>query len=175
MFVGQDDDLAPIFIRHGLLLGQIIQLGSRFGVISNVFLVLRVPTPPPPFPGISARPPLIGLDGGVTPNDVPILGLSYVSDDGGTTFTRRTDFNFRFSLRLALNRGSSMTMPATTIRGLHRLAVGESGAGQLGVVLITASPVCVPTPESRDARRRACVGRQDAGRDRPSSRSTLIR
>jgi hypothetical protein len=98
-FVGQDDDLAPLFFRRGLVLGQIIQLGVRFGVIDNLFLVLRVPTPPPPFPGVSARPPLIGLDGGVAVNDVPIRGLSYVSDDGGTTFTQRNDFNFRFSLR----------------------------------------------------------------------------
>jgi hypothetical protein len=103
MIGGQDDDLTPLFVRNGLLLGQIIQFGVRFGVIDNLFLVLRVPTTTP-FPGISARPPLIGLDGGVVPNDVPILGLSYVSDDGGATFTRRTDFNFRFSLRFAGER-----------------------------------------------------------------------
>ena len=39
----------------------------------------------------------------------------------------------------------------------------------------SANPVCVPTPESRDVRRRACLGRQDAARDPPSNRSALIR
>jgi len=33
-------------------------------------------------------------------NDVPIFGLSYVSDDGGATWIRPA-FNFRFSLVLA--------------------------------------------------------------------------
>jgi hypothetical protein len=42
---------------------------------------------------------LIGLDGGVTPNDVAIFGQSFVSTDG-TTFTRVANFNFRFSLGL---------------------------------------------------------------------------
>lgn len=101
LLIGQDDDLTPVFVRNGVALGQLVQLGIRFGVIENLFLVLRVPTPPPAFPGVSGRPPLIGLDGGVTPNDVPILGLSFVSDDNGVTFTRRTDFNFRFSLRFS--------------------------------------------------------------------------
>ena len=71
-----------------------------FDLIDNLFLVLRVPTTTP-FPGVSATPPLIGLDGGVAVNDVPIFGLSYISDDGGTTFNRVPNFNFRFSLRLA--------------------------------------------------------------------------
>jgi len=33
-----------------------------------------------------------------TRNDVPIFGLSYISDDSGATFTQVTNFNFRFSL-----------------------------------------------------------------------------
>ena len=36
----------------------------------------------------------------MTVNDVPIFGLSYVSDDGGATFTQVTNFNFMFSLTL---------------------------------------------------------------------------
>jgi hypothetical protein len=99
MFLGQDSDLAPLFFRHGRLLGGLVRLGIHFGLIDNLFLVLRVPTTTP-FPGVSAIPPLIGLDGGVAVNDVAIFGLSYISDDGGTTFNRVDTFNFRFSLRL---------------------------------------------------------------------------
>jgi hypothetical protein len=51
-----------------------------------------------PFPGFNGLPPLIGLDGGVATNDVPILGRSFISDDGGATFTQNATFNFRFSL-----------------------------------------------------------------------------
>jgi hypothetical protein len=43
---------------------------------------------------------LIGLDGGGATNDVPIFGLSFISDDNGATFSRPA-FNFRFSLRFA--------------------------------------------------------------------------
>jgi hypothetical protein len=99
MVLGQDNDFAPTFFRHGRLLGGVVHLGIHFGLIDNLFLVLRVPTTPPP--GVSGIPPLIGLDGGVAMNDVPIFGLSYISDDGGTTFNRVPTFNFRFSLRLA--------------------------------------------------------------------------
>ena len=99
MVLGQDNDFAPTFFRHGRLLGGVVHLGIHFGLIDNLFLVLRVPTTPPP--GVSGIPPLIGLDGGVAVNDVPIFGLSYTPDDGGTTFNRSTQFNFRFSLRLA--------------------------------------------------------------------------
>jgi len=100
MFLGQDNDFAPFFFRHGGLLGKVVRLGMRFGLIDDLFLVLRVPTTTP-FPGVSAIPPLIGLDGGVAVNDVPIFNLSYISDDGGVTFNRVPNFNFRFSLRLA--------------------------------------------------------------------------
>lgn len=50
--------------------------------------------------GVSGVAPLIGLDGGVASNDVPILGLSFTSTDG-VTFVKNTTFNFRFSLVLA--------------------------------------------------------------------------
>jgi len=65
------------------------------GEIENLFLVLRLPTTTP-FPGISAIPPVIGLDGGVVVNDAP-FGNSYLSTDG-VTFNQVTNFNFRFSL-----------------------------------------------------------------------------
>jgi hypothetical protein len=69
---------------------------------TDIFLVLRVPTTAP-FPGVSALPPLTGLDGGQTPpatNEVPIFGLSYTSTDG-VTFNQNATFNFRFSLVLS--------------------------------------------------------------------------
>jgi hypothetical protein len=100
-FVGQDNDFAPFIFKDPRGLGRYIERRIARGRIQNLFLVLRIPTSAP-FPGVSAVPPLIGVDGvpgGV--NDVPILGLSFVSDDGGATFTPIPDFNFRFSLRLA--------------------------------------------------------------------------
>ena len=101
MFAGQDNDFAPLFPKHGELLGRFVQWAIDKGVIENLFLVLRVPSTTP-FPGVSGTPPLIGLDGGVAVNDRPIFGFSFLSDDGGVTFTRQTTFNFMFSLRLAL-------------------------------------------------------------------------
>jgi hypothetical protein len=98
-FIGQDNDFAPFFLKNGHQLGKRVLRGIADGSITNLFLVLQVPTTTP-FPGVSNLPPLIGLDGGVATNDVPIFGLSYVSSDGGATFTRNTMFNFRFSLVL---------------------------------------------------------------------------
>ena len=98
-FVGQDNDFAPLFLRRPRLLGQVIRWGVELGLIDNLFIVLRVPTSTP-FPGVSAAPPLIGLDGGVAVNDVPIFGLSYTSPDGAT-FAPNPAFNFMFSLVLS--------------------------------------------------------------------------
>jgi hypothetical protein len=100
-FVGQDNDLTPLYVKHGRALGRWVHRGIERGEIQNLFLVLQIPTTAP-FTGVSGAPPLIGLDGipGAT-NDVPILGLSFVSDDGGTSFIPVNEFNFRFSLRLA--------------------------------------------------------------------------
>jgi hypothetical protein len=101
-FVGQDNDLAPLFFERPRALGRFVQQGIDSGEIQNLFMVLQIPRVGP-FPGVSGIPPLVGLDGipgGV--NDVPFFGLSFVSDDGGQTFTPIADFNFRFSLRLAV-------------------------------------------------------------------------
>ncbi len=101
-FVGQDNDFAPWFFENPGELGRRIQRRIDRGKITDLFLVLRLPQTTP-FPGVSAIPPLIGLDGrpGLTPpNDVPIFGLSYLSADGAS-FTRVTTFNFRFSLVLS--------------------------------------------------------------------------
>jgi hypothetical protein len=96
-FLGRDNDFTPFhFVAPGLM-GHKIRQGIADGTIENLFLVLRVPTTTP-FPGFNGLPPLIGLDGGVATNDVPILGRSFISDDGGATFTQNATFNFRFSL-----------------------------------------------------------------------------
>ena len=99
-FLGQDSDFAPFYLKNGHELGKRVMRGIADGSITDLFMVLRIPTTTP-FAGVSGQPPLIGLDGGVTPNDVPIAGLSYVSSDGGATFVQNTQFNFRFSLVLS--------------------------------------------------------------------------
>ena len=99
-FLGADSDFAPFFFESGHELGRIVAEGIANGSIQNLFLVLRIPTTTP-FPGVSNMPPLIGLDGGVPTNDVPIFGLSYLSTNGGATFNRNNTFNFRFSLVLS--------------------------------------------------------------------------
>jgi hypothetical protein len=102
-FVGQDNDLAPLHFLFPRLLGAAVKKGIERGEIQNLFIVLQLPTTTP-FPGVSGLPPLIFLDGtppGV-PNDVPILGLSFTSIDGGATWTQVPNFNFRFSLITSL-------------------------------------------------------------------------
>ena len=98
-FLGQDGDFAPFYLSEGHALAKLVQQEIQAGTLSHVFIVLRVP--PRPFPGVSAIPPLIGLDGGVASNDAPIFGLSFLSTDG-VTFTRSNTFNFRFSLGLVV-------------------------------------------------------------------------
>ena len=95
MFVGQETDFSPFFVKTPRRLANKIRRGIASGEIQNLFLVLRIPTTTP-YPGISGQPPLIGLN--VT---APILGLSFVSSDGGATFSKVTNANFRFSLVLA--------------------------------------------------------------------------
>ena len=100
-FVGQDTDFARLIFDDPARLGARVRRDINRGRIQNLFLVLRVPTTTP-FPGASALPPLIGLDGDAGGNDGPIFGLSYFSNDGGVTFRQRTDTNFMF--RLVLSR-----------------------------------------------------------------------
>ena len=90
-FVGQDTDFAPFYFKNPHDLSETIRLGIADGSIQNLFLVIQIQ--PAPFPGVSAQPPLIGLS-----SQVPIMGRSFLSTNGGATFTRRNDFNFRFSL-----------------------------------------------------------------------------
>jgi Matrixin len=90
-FLGQDTDFSPFYFKNPHDLSEIIRLGIGDGSIQNLFLVIQIPTAP--FPGVSNQPPLIGLS-----SQAPILGRSFLSTNGGLTFNRRNDFNFRFSL-----------------------------------------------------------------------------
>ncbi|HVR99506.1 MAG TPA: matrixin family metalloprotease [Thermoanaerobaculia bacterium] len=98
-FIGQDNDFAPFYFLLPSVLGYAVETGIASGHIQDLFLVLRIPTTTP-YPGVSALPPLIALDGGNATNDVPINGLSYTSTDG-VTWSQVTNFNFRFSLVLS--------------------------------------------------------------------------
>jgi hypothetical protein len=90
-FIAQDTDFAPFYFKNPQDLSEVIRLGIADGSIQNLFLVLQIP--PAPFAGVSNQPPLIGLSA-----QAPILGRSFLSTNGGLTFTRRNDLNFRFSL-----------------------------------------------------------------------------
>ncbi len=90
-FLAQDTDLSPFYFKNPHDLSEVIRAGIASGSIQNLFLVLEIPTAP--FAGVSNQPPLVGLS-----TQAPILGRSYLSTNGGLTFNRRNDFNFRFSL-----------------------------------------------------------------------------
>jgi hypothetical protein len=99
-FAARENDFAQLFVKNPHETGRRVFRDLAKGAITDLFIVLRIPTTTP-FDGVSGQPPLIGLDGGVAVNDVPIFGLSYVSDDGGVTFTQSPTFNFRFGLVFA--------------------------------------------------------------------------
>jgi hypothetical protein len=90
-FVAQDTDFAPYYFKNPHDLSEVIRLGIADGSIQNLFLVLEIP--PAPFAGVSGQPPLIGLS-----LQAPILGRSFLSTNGGVTFNRRNDLNFRIGL-----------------------------------------------------------------------------
>ena len=91
LFVAQDTDFAPFYFKNPHDLSEKVRLGIADGSIQNLFLVIQIR--PAPFAGISAQPPLLGLS-----TTAPILGRSFLSTNGGATFTRRNDLNFRISL-----------------------------------------------------------------------------
>lgn len=97
-FLAQDNDFAPMYIKNPHDVGRAVRTLTDSGV--DLFVILRIPTAAP-FAGVSGQAPLVGLDGGVASNDVPIFGHSYHSDDGGATWTRSTTFNFRFGLTVS--------------------------------------------------------------------------
>ena len=92
LFVGQDGDFAPFYFKNPHDLSEVVRLGIADGSIQNLFLVIQIPSPAP-FAGVSNQPPLLGLS-----TQAPILGRSFLSTNGGLTFTRRNDLNFRISL-----------------------------------------------------------------------------
>lgn len=91
VFVAQDGDFAPFYFKNPHDLSEVIRAGIANGSIQNLFLVIQIP--PAPFAGVSAQPPLLGLS-----TQAPILGRSFLSTNGGLTFTRRNDLNFRIAL-----------------------------------------------------------------------------
>ena len=90
-FLSGEQDFGPYFFKNPHELSRKIRDGFADGSIQNLFLVVQ--TPLPPFVGVSNQPPLVGLS-----TQAPILGRSFLSLNGGLTFTRRNDVNFRFAL-----------------------------------------------------------------------------
>ena len=90
-FLAQDTDFAPFYFKNPHDLSETIRLGIADGSIQNLFLVLQIQSAP--FPGVSGQPSLIGLS-----TQAPILGRSYLSTNGGVSFNRRNDFNFRIGM-----------------------------------------------------------------------------
>lgn len=104
-FVAQELDFAPSYVRFPLAVGLLVEHRIRVGEIDSLFLVLRLPTESP-FPGPTAVPPVIGVDGPAGFNDVPIYGLSYRSTDG-VTFIQDNDWNYQFRLVITPLGGGS--------------------------------------------------------------------
>jgi hypothetical protein len=92
-FLAQDGDFAPFYFSNPAALGHTVRNEIAAGTLQNLFLVLQIPTTTP-FPGVSGQPPLVGLNTAGT-----IFGLSFLSNDGGVTFNRITNLNFRFALQ----------------------------------------------------------------------------
>lgn len=90
-FLSGETDFGHFYFKNPHDLSETVRLGIADGSIQNLFLVIQIPAAP--FPGVSNQPPLIGLS-----SQAPILGRSFLSLNGGATFARRNDFNFRFAL-----------------------------------------------------------------------------
>jgi len=91
LFVGQDLDFSPFYFKNPHDLSEVVRAGIANGSIQNLFLVIQIQ--PGPFPGVSGQPPLLGLS-----TQAPILGRSFLSTNGGLTFARRNDLNYRIAL-----------------------------------------------------------------------------
>lgn len=88
--VGQDFDSTPFFFENANGLSNVVASDLAKGKYADLVLIMELP--PGPFPGVSAFPPLTGLDASVP------TGTSFISDDGGVTFTPVTTFDFLFDL-----------------------------------------------------------------------------
>lgn len=91
VFVAQDLDFSPFYFKNPHVLSDKIRAGIANGSIQNLFLTIQIQSAP--FAGVSAQPPLLGLS-----TQAPILGRSFLSTNGGLTFTRRNDLNFRIGM-----------------------------------------------------------------------------
>lgn len=91
LFVAQDLDFSPFYFKNPHDLSAVIRAGIADGSIQNLFLTIQIQSAP--FAGVSAQPPLLGLS-----TQAPILGRSFLSLNGGLTFTRRNDLNFRIGM-----------------------------------------------------------------------------
>ena len=91
LFVAQDLDFSPFYFKNPQDLSARIREGIANGSIQNLFLTIQIQSAP--FAGVSAQPPLLGLS-----TQAPILGRSFLSTNGGLTFTRRNDLNFRIGM-----------------------------------------------------------------------------
>ena len=91
LFVAQDIDFSPFYFKNPHDLSEVIRLGIADGSIQNLFLTIQIL--PGPFAGVSNQPPLLGLS-----TQAPILGRSFLSTNGGLTFNRRNDLNFRIGM-----------------------------------------------------------------------------
>ena len=90
-FLSNETDFGVFYFKNPHDLSETVRAGIAAGTITDLFLVIQIPNAP--FLGVSNQPPLVGLS-----SQAPILGRSFLSLNGGTTFARRNDFNFRFSL-----------------------------------------------------------------------------
>ena len=90
-FVAQDTDFSPLYFKNPHDLSEKVRLGIADGSIQNLFLVIQIF--PAPFAGVSGQPPLLGLS-----TTAPILQRSFLSTNGGLTFNRRNDLNFRIAM-----------------------------------------------------------------------------
>lgn len=96
-FVGQEFDLSPFYFANPVGLGQRIRNGWASAAITDLFLVLQVPDETP-FPNPYGFAPVLGIDRFTGPGDLPILGRSYTSEDGGATFTPDPTANYMMGL-----------------------------------------------------------------------------
>jgi hypothetical protein len=101
--IARDFDYTPIYFKDPSNVAAKVGSGINKGKVTDLFLVLRAPK--------SGTQPLIGRDGSNPVHDAPIYGYSYMSTDGGKTFTQVKHFNFMFKLIVGQDPGSKSLGP----------------------------------------------------------------